>query len=130
MDAMRMLWWEIERVREGEMAWGTSWVGIKTHLPVCLHPLFPVLKIHQLLSETHRATENPNQVMERLCHLGPSKELLGHLCLTWTLLHPSSLLLPLTVELPTLCCQGEELANLGLRFVISKSDQMLLESGI
>ena len=65
MDAIWMLWWEIECVRQGEMAWGTNWVGIKSHLLVCLHPLFPFLKTHQLLSETHRDTENPNQVMER-----------------------------------------------------------------
>lgn len=62
---MWMLWWEMECVRQGEVAWGTSWVGIKTHLPVCLHPLFPFLKTHQLLSETHRDTKKPNQVMER-----------------------------------------------------------------
>lgn len=65
MDAIWMLWWEIECVRQGEMAWGTNWVGIKSYLLVCLHPLFPFLKTHQLLSETHRDTENPNQVMER-----------------------------------------------------------------
>lgn len=34
-------------------------VGIKSHLLVCLHPPFPSLKTHQLLSETHRDTENP-----------------------------------------------------------------------
>ena len=114
MDAMWMLWWEIERVRQGEMAWGTSWVGIKTHLPLCLHPLFPFLKTHQLLSEPHRATENPNQVMERLCHLGPPRASLPYM-------DPAPFLCSAVAShcRDALCCHGKELANLGLRFIIS-----------